>query len=108
MSSECQPQSELRYARIACAGHLPERSRPESSAHPAELRMVEEVEELRAELQRYLLRQPSLLDEGDVPIVNAWSTHQPTPGVPESAQRWQREHGRCEPLGESHQPLHLP
>ena len=51
ISTEEQAQSQRRHARVARGGDLTERGRAKRRIHAGKLRVVEQVEELRAELQ---------------------------------------------------------
>ena len=46
-------------------------------ARAIELRMVEDVEELCAELQRLGFCQPHILEESQVPVIDAWPVKEP-------------------------------
>src|SRR5262245_35456497 len=64
--------------------------------------MVEEVEELRTELECHVLLQLGPLAEAHIPIVNAGAAHQRPAGIAERAQRGDREHIGVEPPGQRH------
>src|SRR5271165_5916717 len=105
MGLEHQPKSQLRNARGAGARHLAEGAGIEGRSYTAELRMVEQVEELGAELKRDSLLQLGLLNKGNVPVVDAGRAHQTPSRVPESAQCRQGESAGGEPLRQRHEAL---
>src|SRR5437899_476380 len=61
-------QSELQYARVTGAGDLSEIRCPHRQPRVAQVRMVQDIEEFRAELQLVPLRYRESLVDGKVPV----------------------------------------
>ena len=53
-----------------------------------ELRMVKGIEELGADLQRHPFFQPYVLQQANVPIVEAWPVEEPSIGTSQLAERF--------------------
>src|SRR5215207_554153 len=98
MSLEEQLRAELYVARVARGGDAPERGRAEEVVGQVQVRVVEEVEELRAQLQAHALAERSVLHERRVDVVITRPRHDVAPGVAERARRGEREGRRVEPL----------
>jgi hypothetical protein len=66
---------------------LPEGAGTHGGRDAGQLSVVEQVEELRAELQGYGFMNLSPLDEGNVPVVDAGSTDDVPPRAAEGSER---------------------
>jgi len=66
---EVKLQSQLPDPGLSRPGHLSKTTRGQVARRVAELRVVEDVEELRPELCRHSLRDPRGLVEGEIPVV---------------------------------------
>jgi hypothetical protein len=77
----------LRYARIPSAAYLSDEGAVDARVGSVELRMIEEVEELGAELECYRFGKPCIFEKGDIPIVQTGNFHDVSAGVSEGPKR---------------------
>ena len=87
LESELQP--ELNEARVVHRVVYLTKSRcPDIVDRQAELRVVEQVEELRPEVQAHILpRQRELLDDGEIRVHEVWTVDGHARSIPEVADR---------------------
>src|SRR5262249_12791346 len=95
-----QAQRQLGNARIARGGDLAEGRGAKRCVHTRKLRVIEQIEEFRAELHRYAFGDRRSLDEGHVPVISSRSAYKIATGAPEAAERGIRERGGAEPAGQ--------
>src|SRR5437899_12846824 len=69
--SEIELQSQLHDARLVRGGHLPEGWRGKRRVHGVEIGAVEHVEALQPELEVRPLREPDVLEQRQVPALQA-------------------------------------
>src|SRR2546426_8577574 len=80
-------QTHLPDARVARAGHITKQAAVEVSGGVVELGVVEKIEELGSELHRHALADPSVLVNGEIPVVETRSVEELPVGIAKSAQR---------------------
>ena len=84
-------QAQLADAGRHGAGHPAKRTAAEVSAGIVELGVIEQVEELRAELHRHALAQGCDLLEAEVPVVESWPVEEARVRVAVGPQRFRGE-----------------
>src|SRR5262245_40934901 len=89
---------ELNCTRIARRGHETEGWSPEPATDPCELRVVEGIVELGADLNARVLRQLDVLEHVQVPVGDARATDSIAAGISEETRRLESERFRVEPL----------
>src|SRR5262249_54577955 len=97
-TSEAQLETELDDARIARAGHATKRSGPKGRIDAIKAGMVENVKELRPELQVHRYGDAVVLEEGHVPLVGSRFADDVASGVVEETRRRFSKGRRVEPL----------
>ena len=80
---------------------VPRRVKPRGRIEAGELRVVEGVVKLEAELHVNRLANGEILEDGDVPVVDAWTADHRLGRVSDSAYGRQLEHAGVEVLVES-------
>src|SRR5689334_19722112 len=80
-ASEIQFQPQLHDARLVGGSHLSVGRAINSRVDALEIRVIEHVEGFDAELHPDSLRHLDVLEQREVPAVNAWSADRPTTSI---------------------------